>query len=175
MNRSSTTLLVVTVVVLAGCTGVAPTADSSGADSVQTTERTTTEATQTTRATTTTIVDWPPLQYELESGPRAYPSAPSNLTASAVRQTAERYESAHVYNTLAGVEKADKVDVPRNGASEILGREHGGVFVEVTLQYSFEEHTDGNATSVYDGRTRATYFVNKSVVWRVDVEQPVRY
>jgi uncharacterized protein YceK len=175
MNPSSTTLVVIAVVVLAGCTGVAPTADSSGADSVKTTERTTTEATQTTRATTTTIVDWPPLQYELESGPRAYPSAPSNLTASAVRQTAEQYESAHVYNTLAGAEKADEVDVPRNGASEVLGRAHDGVFVEVTLRYSFEEHSDGNVTSIYDGQTQATYFVNTTTVWRVDVEQPVKY
>ena len=173
MHRFGTTLLVVTAVVLAGCTGAAPTADSPRTESVETPERTTTEATSTTP--TTTVVAWPPSPYEQRSGPRSYPEPPSNLSDEAVERTVDRYESAYVFNTLAGAEGVENPQVPHRATTEILRQAHGGVIVQVTLRYSFERTTESNVTSIYDGRVKSIYFVNTTTVWRIESVEPITY
>lgn len=169
------------LLVLSGCTSI--TSSSSTLNEMENpteTDITTitsthqmTTTSQTSATTTTSITAWPPVKFAAVDGPQPYPEPPANLSVEAIRRVTERHEFAYVYNTLAMTAGAENVSVSDGAATTVLDRQHGGFFATVRLGYSVERDL-GETHSIFDGTTEATYFVNETVVWRVDAEQPVR-
>ncbi|MFC5970616.1 hypothetical protein ACFPYI_04655 [Halomarina salina] len=156
-------LLLVAVLLTAGCLG-----GSSGAPPSATDETTV----ETTRPDPTP----PTARWTEQAGPNGYPDPPSTLTNQSATQAALQYEETFVLNALA----ASDVDSYGLGGvfgaeTTVLDRADGGVYVRVRRGYSWtrtvRSTVDGTQVaeqSNADLTAEATYFVSTEAIRRVD-------
>lgn len=93
----------------------------------------------------------------------SYPAPPPNTTDTAVRQAAVEYEEAYVHNQLRHHYREFWVSRWEDPNATVLNRSDGGVYVEVTVTYSYSSENH-----VADGRTStAVYFVDTTTIRRL--------
>lgn len=104
-----------------------------------------------------------PSQSPTATPSQSYPNPPPNTTDGAVQQAAIAYEEAYVHNQLRHHYEEFRVSEWKEPRAEILNRSDGGVYVRVTVTYSYS-----GDDFVADGReSTAVYFVDTTTIRRI--------